>query len=1057
MADSGTKPARAGGHYAPLMPSGRQAVTYMLLPQILPRIRDLFFAPFRFLPYLLALVFYLVRLLPPAHPYLDGENVGRFGIRHVVAAAAQNVKLDKNHIDQVVIFGMVLTGVIILAMYGISLLVFVVITPVLAATAPFNTPFPEHDIALNMMDRVFGVPGVFNSGYANGGNFPNAFHQAFHGLLSFYSSVIFIMALLIVLYYVVVVIYETNATGTPFGKRFDSFFTPLRLIAGLGLLIPIAYGVNTAQFMALYAAKWGSGLATNGWIQFNAVLANPGPWSAGQGYVPDKTYIDINGNPYTVKGYTYPTKGYIAQPNVPSIKDMVAFMHLARTCMVAYQEVYNLTGAPSAGSQPRMAPYVVARFKPGLMMSDPNTGSVITTFQQALEYNGGEDITIRIGQKDKEKWPAETGGVYPFCGEYRIPVQNTHAADMSKIAGIYYDAFAQMLTSGTVPGDGTKLFATALIEHHIANNNTGEAFGSGTIKPCTTDAPYAIGGTTYPLLGMCKDRQLAGDYSVYAVDERQAYVDKLILEFITKELEANVTYKMKPEMLQMGWAGAGVWYNQIAEYNGLAISMVNAKPSVTMYPSLMEKVFDQKSEMGQLGDLKDLFSVGTSSNPIFSDTKKNEPLLKVMDQAYSYWYEAEGSADMRVAAKGADKLTQMIAAVFGVEPILQMRNNTSAHPVAQMAAVGRGLIEKALINLSIGFGASFASGATSKIINADGQAAMSKGFKAFAGLFVTIASIGLSAGFMLYYLIPFFPFIYFFFAVGNWVKSVFEALVGVPLWALAHLHIEGKGFIPEAAQTGYLLLLEIFLRPIMIIFGLMAAVTIFGAAASVLNDIWDLGIGNLTGFAEQDLKNGIGLENFKNALDQMFFTVMYAVILYMMGLSSFKLIDMIPNNMIRFIGSGANSFSDKLEQPAEGMLFYLNMAVNQGFQKAAEGVTTSGEGLGRLFAPEPQKPDAPDAPPTPQPPPTTAPPQAAPAPQPPAAPVAPAPSTGSGGTGPGISGTQGGTGSGVVGGAGSGVTGGTGGGVTGGGTGGTGGTGAGPGGTPRGTPRGGTR
>ena len=63
---------------------------------------------------------------------------------------------------------------------------------------------------------------------------------------------------------------------------------------------------------------------------------------------------------------------------------------------------------------------------------------------------------------------------------------------------------------------------------------------------------------------------------------------------------------------------------------------------------------------------------------------------------------------------------------------------------------------------------------------------------------------------MLFYIIPFMPFIYFFFAVGTWVKAIFEAMVGVPLWALAHIRIDGQGLPGDAAMNGYYLLLEIF-------------------------------------------------------------------------------------------------------------------------------------------------------------------------------------------------------------------------------------------------------
>ena len=84
------------------------------------------------------------------------------------------------------------------------------------------------------------------------------------------------------------------------------------------------------------------------------------------------------------------------------------------------------------------------------------------------------------------------------------------------------------------------------------------------------------------------------------------------------------------------------------------------------------------------------------------------------------------------------------------------------------------------------------------------------------------------------------PFLFFFFAVGTWVKTIFEAMVGVPLWALAHIKIDGEGLPGDAAGSGYFMILEILLRPIMVIFGLIAAMIIFVTQVRILHLIWDL-------------------------------------------------------------------------------------------------------------------------------------------------------------------------------------------------------------------------
>ncbi len=963
-----TKAADTNGRqtapHAPLLPPVGKVLRYALLPQILPRIRKLVFTPFRLIPYLVALMFLSVRLLPRNHPYLQQHNFGRYGFRHVIAAAAGQVKCDRQHIDQVLMFSMMLAGFVIAALYGFGLIIFGLITPVAAATFPVDTPSPARDIALNMLDRVFGVPGIFGSASSQVAPFPDAFHTAFQSLLSFYSSVMFFMALIAIFYIVVATVYETAASGKPFGQRFDTVFTPLRLIIALGMLVPVGYGMNTAQYITLYAAKWGSGLATNGWLSFNSFLANPGMGSNTTAVLPARNYVGITGGTDTVPATTYQTNGYVAVARVPDVSETVAFMHMARTCMMAYQEVYGLKNAPDAAEKSRIAPYLVAPLKKGLLIGDPNSGAgSFLPFSRALDYSNKKNVVIRIGQMDAKKWPLQAGNVFPFCGEIAIPIQGSHVADLTKVSEAYYTLINQMMGSGSVAGDGPRAFATAVIERTIANANQGTPYGDGTISRCSTadgNGNYQQGGTTFPLLGKCTDQGMNTSYASYAVSERQRYADDTILRFLTHDLEKSIRFDLTPEMKALGWAGAGIWYNKIAEVNGLAVTAVQSQPQIVRYPELLEKQFRDARETGGVETaFRDVFARGRAGSTPFNETEKNTALLNAMGQSFEYWSTASQQRDQTGVSGNA--LERMIAGVFGAESIMHMRANSSVHPSAQLSMLGRGLIEKAMVNIAIGGVMSGLGGAMGSMSD-QGIRDAGEGIGIVSGMMFSIAGVGLSVGFIMYYLIPFFPFIYFFFAVGNWVKSVFEALVGVPLWALAHLHVDGKGMIPEAAQTGYLLILEIFLRPIMVIFGLMAAITIFAASANALDVVWDVVNSNLSGHDPADIQAGLNLDSFRGAVDRFFYMVMYAVILYMMALSCFKLIDDIPNNLIRFIGSGANSFADKMEQPAPQMLPLLSLAVNQGFRNTVDDLKTAthtgGSMIGDLFDdPPPPDPD----------------------------------------------------------------------------------------------------
>ena len=64
---------------------------YALLPGIIPRINALIGTGFGWLAFTMAVIYNGVRLLPHGHPYLNPQNLGKYGIRHVIAEPANNI------------------------------------------------------------------------------------------------------------------------------------------------------------------------------------------------------------------------------------------------------------------------------------------------------------------------------------------------------------------------------------------------------------------------------------------------------------------------------------------------------------------------------------------------------------------------------------------------------------------------------------------------------------------------------------------------------------------------------------------------------------------------------------------------------------------------------------------------------------------------------------------------------------------------------------------------------------------------------------------------------
>jgi len=97
---------------------------------------------------------------------------------------------------------------------------------------------------------------------------------------------------------------------------------------------------------------------------------------------------------------------------------------------------------------------------------------------------------------------------------------------------------------------------------------------------------------------------------------------------------------------------------------------------------------------------------------------------------------------------------------------------------------------------------------------------------------------------------------------------------------------------------------------------------IFTALANTLNEIFDLVVLNTGG---ADLQDDEASAFSRHTIDVFFFTVLYAVILYMMAVSSFKMINLVPNEILRWMGSSAKGFNDNAGDPAQGLTQYATI------------------------------------------------------------------------------------------------------------------------------------
>lgn len=959
-------------------------VNYAILPGIRPRLQEVFFSGFRLIPYFMALVYQAVRLLPPEHPYVNPANIGKFGIRHVIAAAANALTLQWKNIDQIALFIILLVGIVI----GIVQIILLGMAIMVGSASAASTGIPgsfagfflltpaeaQHDLAYMMFDLIFGIKDMFKSCIEVGGcqnytgasifntagnsfvttlTWPFPVHVGLHQMFLLYSTGLMVVATLIAIYFAAALAVETAQTGTPFGRRFNKVWAPLRIVAAFGLLIPMTSGLNSSQFIVLYAAKFGSGFASNGWKLFNANLTD--------------TYLGAQQNLVP------------AQYSAPELNTLIQFLFVAETCWVIEESKRGLLNSNLGMyavrdnvSSPNVA--FIDRFSAPLSggggLGLPTT--IIQNYQDLIKFAGGDrQVTLRFGDYNPNNYQSQKGYVQPLCGELTLflvdprdpstplpalpGVEPERAAVIMQayylgiINELWYFSFAPIARPGA---RGSAMNANVVIPFLLPLSGffTGEDWPYNIMKYFSQWDPdpnallppawFRDGVVDFyhnDIKNILTSASLSG--STTSPNELDPIIGNIgvlpTLQTSTTSWFTNKSAGNNLALYNKGWAAAGIWYNKIAALNGLATAVATNTPTPTLWPEEMENLAKFKKEANSSTSTNELFNpdlhdgaTGGQTNP---DSLQKQTILW---EAYKYWQESDHAKTAHTATQN-NPITDFINALLGTSGLYSMRNNPNVHPLAQVVVIGKSLMEAAKNNFILAAGGSGLSAATADAAGKLGAV--------WVSFFMTLTMITLTAGFVLFYVIPFIPFIYFFFAVGTWFKAIFEAMVGAPLWALAHIRIDGDGLPGRAAVNGYYMIFEIFLRPILIVFGLLASVSIFSAMVTVLNQTWDIVSANLTGFdVESEVSGGAGpnslLDYMRGPIDEFFFTVIYAIMVYMLGMSCFKLIDAIPASILRWMGQSVETFNDGKEDVAQDLIGRASVGSQQTFSALGGGV-----------------------------------------------------------------------------------------------------------------------
>ena len=191
-----------------------------------------------------------------------------------------------------------------------------------------------------------------------------------------------------------------------------------------------------------------------------------------------------------------------------------------------------------------------------------------------------------------------------------------------------------------------------------------------------------------------------------------------------------------------------------------------------------------------------------------------------------------------------------------------------------------------------------------------GVGAMAAG--AGTGLFSTtggllIASVGgflYALGWTLSIYLSYLPLLIWLVQFIGWLITAVIAAFGMPLWMLMHLSGDGDGIAGARAQTGYGLLLAVLLRPVLLVFGLLAAIALLYALGWLVDQT--------LGTALQNPPNGV--------FEAIGLIAMYVILIVVLATLCLRAITLVPELAFHWIDVAVSDFAGAARDAADASL-----------------------------------------------------------------------------------------------------------------------------------------
>ncbi len=736
-------------------------------------------------------------------------------------------------------------------------------------------PAPK-DVSIYYLGEIFGplVPG-------------GAETYLLSNMFEVFNLVCLVVAIIIIIYTAMVAVLQTAGQGKVLGEKWSATFLPIRIVLGIALLIPTpGTGYVLSQSIVMWMALQGVGGADQLWnAALDYFIEGGAVFSRDKEAIQSQVKSHMSGQQLAKIEAAGINSSHMTKTNLESTYELERVMLVNATCI----EAHNRSDAAKL-----MGKYEIYQ-----------TQNPIDGF-----YN-----FVNFGNPDAWNDGLDGGNAGRECGHIIIP---TFVADtLEQVAlmhqtysdAFYYFArglspFAEFLASekGATAElwerhfTGTQYEATAFIEYlnaasHILYPNQVPTNPEREKLETLKDYGWILAGNYYMTLTNLRDILVTIPISINAYDAVKYPPDSAYDQYPQALQNAEDYWELPPEDPRFEYTFLQ-WKNLyiVPGYGDLTDEPVEPDDQPTFTYKDLHFIEHSLTGIGNMANLGTISDTGD-----LSTVNKRDPLFYL--QELTNFGGTRGGDPIRHAAEFGGKLTEMAVAMLliGMASFLIIAGLSAFSGPCMITSAVWPTMSMLLIGI-------------------------------MAPLIFGIAGFMYVQGALLSVALPLIPFVIFFIAGIGWFIATIEMVVSAPLVAVGLVFPETNQDIWGKAQPAFMMILNLFLRPPLIILGFVAGMILTWVAIELLNAVFYL-----------FLKDAAKIENMLFGWLVVIMTYVYVLIALVER--TFSITTELPNKVLLVLGDRSQA------QPgAEAALTGMKQGVEKG-SAAAGGFITSGGGI----------------------------------------------------------------------------------------------------------------